>query len=254
MRIPRPVPALAMLPVLLVFLTGCELISSIGGANTNYFPPNLPRATPVSVAYHDCPAQGQNGDPALNLLLNRTDDAPPGGYRQTDIATVMTIPTTPQAANKPRSAWTTDESNRIGLYEGAAIRTTGWVVDARRLGPDPANCASAANRDWALWIGTGAGDALSTTLVVIITPQMLAQRPGWTDYTMRRIVGQVVRVSGYMLYDSEPSPVVGSNRATPWVIGPVMHLETYYQSQWFNLDLVPFGPRVSGTPQATKTP
>jgi hypothetical protein len=85
---------------------------------------------------------------------------------------------------------------------------------------------------------------------------MIAQRPGWTDYTMRRIVGQVVRVSGYMLYYQEPSPLVGTNRVTPWAIAPVMHLETYYQSQWINLDLIPFGSRTSGTPQpgATHTP
>jgi hypothetical protein len=187
-------------------------------------------------------------------LLNRTDDSPPGGYRQTDIATVMTIPTTPQVENKPRASWTPADASRVGLYEGAAVRTTGWVVAARRLGPDAANCGSATNRDWALWIGTGAGDALSTTLVALITPQFLAQRPGWTDYSMRRIVGQVVRISGYALYDQEPSPLVGANRATTWVIGPVTHLETYYQSQWINLDLIPFGPRDSGTPAATKAP
>lgn len=254
MRIPRPVPAMALFSMLVVSLSGCGLLTTIGGANTNYFPPNLARATPVAKAYQGCPAQGQGGDPALNTLLNRTDDAPPGGYRQTDISTVMTIPTTPQAENKPRDQWTADESRRIGLYEGAAVRTTGWVVATRQLGPDAANCDSASNREWALWIGTGAGDAINTALVVIVTPQMAAQRPGWTDYTMRRIVGQVVRVSGYVVYDSEPSPVIGANRATTWVIGPVTHLEAYYQNQWINLDLVPFGPRTSGTPPPSGTP
>jgi hypothetical protein len=245
-----PVIMLALSSTLIVTLSGCGVLNAIGGSNTNYFPPNLPRSTPVATTFQNCPPQGQGGDPALNTLLNRTDDSPPNGYRQTDIATVMAVPTTPQAENKPRSAWTKDEASRIGLYEGAAVRTTGWVVAVRHLGPDPANCDSSVDRDWALWIGTGAGDAISTTLVVLVTPRVAAARPGWTTYTMRRIVGQVVRVSGYMLYYQEPSPVVGTNRATTWVIGPVMHLESYYQKQWINLDLIPFGSRVSGTPQS----
>jgi hypothetical protein len=254
MRLHSAVPLIALFSTLAVALCGCDALSTIGGSNTNYLPPNLARATPVVKPYQGCPPAGQGGDPALNTLLNRSDDAPPGGYRQTDITSVITIPTTPQAQNKPRSAWSADETKRIGLYEGVAVRTTGWVVAARRLGADPANCDSEANHDWALWIGAGAGDALSTTLVVILTPQMIAQRPGWTDYSLRRIVGQVVRVSGYLLYDQEPSPPVGANRATAWVIGPVTHLEAYYQNEWINLDLVPFGPRVSGTPQPDATP
>lgn len=187
----------------------------------------------------------------LNTLLNRSDDAPPGGYRQTDISTVITIPTTPQAENEPRAKWTQDQANRIALYEGAAVRTTGWVVAVRHLGPDSANCDSSVNRDWALWIGTGAGDAINTTLVVLVTPQVAAGRPGWTPYTFNRLVGQVVRVSGFMVYYSEATPFISANRASTWAIAPVTHLETYYEREWINLDLIPFGPRTSGTPQTT---
>jgi hypothetical protein len=244
----------ALVSTLAVTLSGCGLLNTIGGNNTDYLPPNLPRATPVATSFQNCPPQGQGGDPALNALLNRTDDSPPDGYRVTDIATVMGAPTTPQVENKQRNAWTKDQASRIGLYEGVAVRTTGWVVAARHLGPDAANCDSNVNRDWALWIGEGAGDSISTTLVVIVTPPVAANRPGWTTYTMNRIIGQVVRISGYMLYYSEPSPVIGSIRATTWVIGPVTHLEAYYQNQWINLDLFPFGSRTSGTPQASGTP
>lgn len=253
-RFMPPVVMLALISTLAVTLSGCGLLNTIGGSNTNYFPPNLARATPVAKTFQNCPPEGQGGDPALNTLLNRSDDSPPNGYRQTDISSVITIPTTPQVGDKPRSEWTKDEASRIGLYEGAAIRTTGWVVAAHHLGPDAANCNSSQNRDWALWISTGAGDAVNTALVVLVTPQMVSNRLGWTDFTMNRIIGQIVRVSGYMLYYSEPSPLVGANRATPWAIAPVMHLETYYQNQWINLDLVTFGPRTSGTPQATATP
>lgn len=210
----------------------------------------MPRSTPAASTFQNCPPQGQGGDPALNALLNRTDDSPPGGYRQTDLATVITTPTTPQADNTPRSAWTADTISRVGRYEGAAIRTTGWVVAARELGPDPANCQSDVNRDWALWISTGAGDAMATSFIAIVTPRVRALRPGWTDFSMRRIVGQVVRLSGFLVYYQTPSPLVGANRASPWAIGPVIHLEAYYQNQWINLDLLPFGPRTSGTPQA----
>ncbi|MGH2503857.1 MAG: hypothetical protein ACRDID_15205, partial [Ktedonobacterales bacterium] len=85
---------LALGSTLAVTISGCGLLNAIGGSNTDYFPPNLARSTPIARSFQNCPPVGQGGDPALNTLLNRSDDAPPGGYRQTDIATVMTIPTT----------------------------------------------------------------------------------------------------------------------------------------------------------------
>jgi hypothetical protein len=88
-------------------------------------------------------------------------------------------------------------------------------------------------------------------MVVVITPRVRALRPGWTDYTMRRLVGQVVSVSGWLVYDQEPPAFVANDRATAWEIQPVMHMQTLYQSSWINLDLVPFGSRTSGTPEAS---
>ncbi|HEY7848426.1 MAG TPA: hypothetical protein VIC27_00105, partial [Ktedonobacterales bacterium] len=189
-------------------------------------------------------------DPALNTLVNRQDDAPPNGYRVTDISTLMSLPTTPQVEGQNRSAWSSADAKRIALYEGSAVRVTGWVVATRKGGPTAANCGSDANRDWYLWIGTGAGDDPTTTMVVTVTPPIQQTRPGWTDYTMRRLVGQVVRVSGWLVYDQEPPPFVTNERTTAWEIQPVMHLETLYQNQWINLDLIPFGSRVTGTPSA----
>lgn len=245
--------AASLLALLGVALSGCNALQSIGGSNTNYLPSNLARSTPSDASFEGCPPQGQGGDPALNVLYNREDDNPPGGYRVTDISTVMTVPTTPQIDGKDRSAWSSADAKRIALYEGTAIRTTGWVVAARKGGPSAANCDSDTNRDWYLWIGTGAGDALETTLVVVVTPRIQKSRPGWTDYTFRRLVGQVVRVSGYLVYDQEPPSFIAKQRATEWELQPVMHLETLYQNQWMNLDLFPFGSRVSGTPSAPPT-
>lgn len=249
--VPRSLVVISLCSMLAVAVSGCGVINSIGGSNTNYFPANLPRSTPSAQAFQGCPPQGQGGDPALNTLENRQDDAPPNGYRQTDIATVMTIPTTPQVAGKDRSAWASADTKRVALYEGSAVRTTGWVVAARKGGPTAANCNSDANRDWYLWIGTGAGDNPHTALVVVVTPSIQHDRPGWTDYTMRRLVGQVVRVSGWLVYDQEPPPFVANDSATAWEIQPVMHLETLYLNKWINLDLLPFGARETGTPVTT---
>lgn len=235
-------------------LSSCSPLAKIGGANTDYFPPNLPRSTPVAQTFNGCPPQGQGGDPALNMLENRTDDNPPNGYRVTDLSTMLTVPTTSQVDNKPRSQWSAADAKRVALYEGSPVRTTGWVVAAHKGGPTPAGCNSSASRDWYLWIGEGAGDDPHTALVVVVTPQVAASRPGWTDYTMRRLVGQVVRVSGWLVYDQEPNPVIANDRATEWEIQPAMHLEAYYKQQWINLDLIPFGQRVSGTPGAGSAP
>lgn len=251
LRAPRSFVAMALCSLLAVALSGCGALQTIGGSNTSYLPPNLPRSTPSATTFQGCPPQGQGGDPALNTLVNRQDDTPSGGYRVTDLSTLLTVPSTPQVEGKDRSAWSSANAQRIALYEGAAIRTTGWVVAVRKGGPDAANCASDANRDWYLWIGTGAGDDPHTTLVVVVTPRIRQERPGWTDYTMRRLVGQVVRVSGWLVYDQEPVPFIANDRATAWELRPVMHLETLYQNQWLNLDLLPFGSRASGTPATT---
>ncbi|MGH2505364.1 MAG: hypothetical protein ACRDID_22870 [Ktedonobacterales bacterium] len=252
-RLPHVLIAVSTLSLLAIALSGCGALQAIGASNTEYLPTNLARATPSAATYQSCPPEGQGGDPALNALYNRQDDNPPGGYRVTDIATVMAVPTTPQVSGKNRSAWPSADAKRVALYEGAAIRTTGWVVAARKGGPSPANCNSDTNRDWYLWIGAGAGDALDTTLLVVVTPRVQVSRPGWTDYTMRRLVGQVVRVSGYLVYDQEPPQFTVDQRATAWELQPVMHLETLYQNQWINLDLFPFGTRVAGTPSVPAT-
>lgn len=252
-RLPHVLIAVSTLSLLAIALSGCGALQAIGASNTEYLPTNLARATPSVATFQGCPPAGQGGDPALNALYNRQDDNPPGGYRVTDIATVMAVPTTPQVSGKDRSVWPSADARRVALYEGAAIRTTGWVVAARKGGPSPANCNSDTNRDWYLWIGAGAGDALDTTLVVVVTPPVQASRPGWTDYTMRRLVGQVVRVSGYLVYDQEPPQFTVDQRATAWELQPVMHLETLYQNQWINLDLFPFGTRVAGTPSVPAT-
>ncbi len=248
--LPHALAVLSFFALLAIALSGCGALQAIGSSNTNYFPTNLPRSTPSAQTFQGCPPQGQGGDPALNTLYNRQDDSPPNGYRVTDISTVMALPTTPQVEGHDRSAWSSANAKRVALYEGAGVRITGWVVAVRKGGPTAANCDSDTNRDWYLWIGTGAGDALSTTMVVTVTPPIQKTRPGWTDYTMRRLVGQVVRVSGWLVYDQEPPPFVGPNRTTAWEIQPVMHLETLYQNQWINLDLIPYGSRVTGTPSA----
>lgn len=250
-RIPHSLALVALCSMLAVAVSGCGLLTTIGGSNSNYFPPNLPHPTPTVTTFQGCPPQGQGGDTALNTLENRQDDPPLSSYRVTDLTQVMTLPITPQVEGKDRSTWSSADAQRIATYEGTAVRTTGWVVATREGGPTTANCGSDVNRDWYLWIGTGGGDALVTTMVIVVTPRIRADRPGWTDYTMRRLVGQVVRVSGWLVYDQEPPAFVASNRVTPWELQPVMHLETLYLNQWINLDLLPFGSRVSGTPQPT---
>ena len=252
-RRPYPLIAMSLLSLLALALSGCGALQAVGATNTMYLPTNLARSTPSAQPFDGCPPQGQGGDPALNTLLNRQDDAPAGGYRQTDLTVLMNIPTTPQVEGVNRSAWSSANAKRVATYEGSPIRTTGWVVAARKAGPTPANCGSNTNRTWYLWIGTSAGDALSTTMVVEVTPPVKNVRPGWTDYSMRRLVGQVVRVSGWLVYDQEAPSFVSANRSTTWEIAPVMHLEAYYQNQWLNLDLLPFGARVAGTP-TTATP
>lgn len=223
---------LVALCVLLLALSAC-------GANTDTFPTGAARPKPVTSTYQSCPPQGSGGDPALNARENRIDDVASSKYNPVSLDTLIGLTYPGQVSNRARSSWPSNSAKQIAQDEGVAIQTTGYVVAVRYIGKEPVNCNSASNANYYLWISDNASDPPELAMVVVITPRILAQRPGWTQATIRSLAGVYIRVSGWLLFDNQPSPQLGLSRSTYWELHPVMHIDVDQQSQWHNIDQKP---------------
>lgn len=227
----RPFPLVA-LSALLLLLTAC-------GVNTDAFPSSAAHPAPVGATFHNCPPQGSGGDAALNTRENRVDDVSSSNYNPVALDTLIGLPYPGQVAGRMRSSWPSDSAKKVAQDEGVAIQTSGYVIAIRYVGPEPVNCNSASAANYYLWISDNASDPPELGMVVVITPRILAERPGWTVATIRSLAGRFVRVSGWLLFDNQPSAQLGLSRATYWELHPVLHLDVDVQSQWHNIDQKP---------------
>jgi len=209
------------------------------GANTDTFPTGAAHPPPVTTTYKNCPPQGAGGDPSLSTRENRVDDVSASAYNPVSLDTLIGLPYPGQVSNRLRSAWPSSSAKQVAQDEGVAIQTAGYVVAIRYVGPEPVNCNSTSNANYYLWISDNASDPPELGMVVVLTPRILAQRPGWTEKTIRSLAGQYIRVSGWLLFDNQPSSQLGLSRATYWELHPVLHLDIDEQSQWHNFDKKP---------------
>ncbi|MEO7003105.1 MAG: hypothetical protein ABI068_14925 [Ktedonobacterales bacterium] len=223
---------LLALCALLITLAAC-------GANTDTFPAGAAHPTPVTTTYRNCPPQGSAGDPTLNTRENRVDDASSSAYNPVALDTLIGLPYPGQVAGRARTSWPSESAKKVAQDEGVAIQTSGYVVAIRYVGPEPVNCNSADTANYYLWISDNASDPPALAMVVVLTPRILAQRPGWTQATIRSLAGRFVQVSGWLLFNNQPPSQLGLSRATPWELHPVLHLAVDEQSQWHNIDQKP---------------
>ncbi|MFZ0318358.1 MAG: hypothetical protein WAL56_04455, partial [Candidatus Sulfotelmatobacter sp.] len=59
----------------------------------------------------------------------------------------------------------------------------------------------------------------------------------WAESDLDAVVNKnvPVRISGWLLYDYEHVPVIGSQRASVWEIHPITKIEVKRNGQWVNL-------------------
>ena len=76
-------------------------------------------------------------------------------------------------------------------------------------------------------------------MVVEVTPRVNALRSGWTDSAFSGLVGQQVRISGWLMMDPAHPDQVGQTRGTTWEIHPILAIEVAQNGGWVALDDLP---------------
>ena len=182
----------------------------------------------LAQAARSCPAAGDTQSPktqTLNRLKNRT-----GVPSATDIDSAATL-----------AAIVAPGDDRHRWDERRAAVVVGFAVDAMVGGVESANCHArgAKGRDTHIELVLDSADAGRPRRVIVeVTPRvralMAAQGVDWSTQALQRtFVGHWVRVSGWLLFDTDHvnqsantapgSPEVW--RATAWEVHPVTGIE-----------------------------
>lgn len=198
--------------------------------------PDLPqKPSPQEMAsFNGCPPQGDGGDPALNRLKNRVDDA--GAYYPVLFDAVEKLPWPKGIERKDHDKWSAGDAAQVAKYEGIPISIEGYLADAKQQGPESTNCHGNTPEmsDWHVWLVKDPGDDRSGSIVVETTPRVRPSHPSWTlkaleDFAKNR---QRVRISGWLMLDPEHPDQVGKTRGTIWEIHPIMKIEVQEGGSW----------------------
>jgi hypothetical protein len=119
------------------------------------------------------------------------------------------------------------------LGEGNPVMLTGYLYGAHSGSPETCNCRlnGEENNDYHLNILENDTDPQTASIVVEMTPKFRKGKPDWSLATLNGLppapnkTRPLVRVSGYLLFDSEHVLRSGGERATIWEVHPVMKME-----------------------------
>ena len=133
--------------------------------------------------------------------------------------------------------------------EAAAETLEAEEAGAKREGPESCNCHSVEDKDYHLWLVADPHHDRSKSVVVEVSPRMLARHAELSFDHIRPLVdGRTkVRISGWLMLDQEhPEQLPGrgphTTRATLWELHPIAAIEVPQGDQW-----VPLG-GIAGAP------
>jgi hypothetical protein len=218
---------------------GCGFlpISPMGRAGTELIE-GAPKPAPTSPVFGGCAPEGGPPDHPLNRHKNRTDTAK---YLPVSWRVMSRLPWPRQVGYRFRNQWTPREARAVALYEGAAVRVDGFIVDTKLEGPEATNCnaSDSASSDYHLWLADKPTLGQGNSIVVEITPRVRANHPRWTHAAIEALAlsRRKVRVSGWLLLDQLHPLDVGRYRATLWEVHPVTRVEWQNTNgRWISLD------------------
>lgn len=198
-------------------------------------PENGNRPAPPHTTYNGCPAEGDGGDPDLNIRKNRTDAAT---WYPVKIQRILDLKWPEAIERKAHAKWSAADAAQIAKYEGLPVQVEGWLAGAKGEGPESPNCHSTDDVDNHLWIVAAPDKDRAQSVVIEITPRVRAKHTGWA---LKRITPLVdgktkVRISGWLLMDQEHPDQVGKTRGTIWEIHPIIGFDVQQGGQWVSLD------------------
>ncbi len=238
----------------LVWLLNRNKQTSGGVTGTGGVPSgNVGKPKPIGRVFNGCPPSGDGGDPALNTLKNRIDEAP---WQPSTVATILSYKWSQAIERQPRSRWSASDASAIAQYEGAPVQVEGYLVDAKSQGPESCNCHSVNDVDFHVWLVDSADKGRDQSVVVEASPRVRAVHPAWTLSNIRRLATshQKVRISGWLMMDPEHPDQIGKTRGTIWEIHPIMQIETEALGGWKPLDDGSTGVRSVAAVEATLAP
>lgn len=239
----RRIAIIAALLIVVIIVAGVALVLQSRGRSSTAQPvpvaDSVTRSTgkpqPISDYFEGCPPSGDGGDPVLNTLKNRLDEA---AWQPTTVADIMSLDWPKAIEGRPRSRWSAEDKADIAEHEGSPVQLEGYLVSAKRMSPESCNCHSNEYRDFHIWMVDNANSGRDVSIVIETTPRVSAFHPEWTIRRIGDIARerQKVRISGWLMMDPEHPDQIGKTRGTIWEIHPVMQIEVLLLGRWVPLD------------------
>lgn len=182
---------------------------------------------PCVASLEDCPLEGCGGDPGLNTVKNRQDPASdPEKWGLDEIIGLQ---------EEIQEDWKSG-MDRVPIEEageGFAVVVTGYLIHASNNSVESCNCRlpGPENKDIHVNLVTEKEYERDESVVAEFTPR---NRPdGWTVAKLGALAKKraYVRITGWLMLDTEHLSRPGGPRATIWEIHPVTKCEICTKSK-----------------------
>jgi Bacterial SH3 domain len=137
-------------------------------------------------------------------------------------------------------------SERENDFVGAPVRVVGFLshtINVENTGKgESTNChlRDDTEVDWHIYLTNSPAQAISQAIIVETTPRTRPQHRWTTDMLAPVVDSQTqVRISGWLMYDSEHVGEIGTHRATVWEVHPITRIEVQQNGEWVDLDHQP---------------
>jgi Lamin Tail Domain len=197
--------------------------------------PDLGKPKPVVDYFEGCPPSGDGGDPVLNTLKNRIDEAE---WQPTTVQALLDLKWPLDIEQEPRRNWSAEAKAEVARYEGSPVQVEGYLVQAKKMSPESCNCHAKDHVDFHIWLVDDASKGREQSVVIETTPRVMDVHPAWTLSNIQELARdrERVRISGWLLMDPEHPDQIGKTRGTIWEIHPVMQIEVRLGGQWVPMD------------------
>jgi hypothetical protein len=186
-------------------------------------------AAACATSMGSCPPEGcGGGDPKLNVKKNRTD-MPAGTLEAWTFDEIIHL-----EEERPTQWMEGQDRTQVEeMGEDTPIMLSGYLLGAHAGGPETCNCklSGADNNDIHINIVHNSTDKITDSIVTEMTPRIRAAHPGWdkAQATFDQLTANgrrpYVRVTGYLLFDSEHVSRSGGPRITIWEVHPITAFE-----------------------------
>ncbi|HEV2863053.1 MAG TPA: hypothetical protein VGX48_18705 [Pyrinomonadaceae bacterium] len=172
----------------------------------------------------ECPEQGCGGDPNLNRFKNQTRSPKASAVEEWSIADVIEL----NEQSPKRWKMGADRKPLRDIGEGTAVAIKGYLIHAAvTKTAEACNCGIKGdeNNDFHLNIvATKAGD-MEQSLVVEMSPR--SRNANWKLPRLKTMAKTktYVRVTGWLMWDSQHAHFEHMPRATAWEVHPVTGFE-----------------------------